>query len=100
MASVFFSSLPECIVRPNRRKCLDDKLGGGNNFSAAEKYKGRIVNIIGLEKHENVNCGLPLLEFVGVQYCTWFRVIVLALGLASNLESVRIPVPSESGVTV
>jgi hypothetical protein len=34
-------------------KVRDDKLGGGDDFSAAEKYKGRIVDIIGgLEERE------------------------------------------------
>jgi hypothetical protein len=31
----------------------DDKLRGGDHFSAAEKYKGRIVDIIGLEEREH-----------------------------------------------
>jgi hypothetical protein len=32
----------------------DDKIGGGNHFSAAEKLKGRIVDIIGLEERSKV----------------------------------------------
>jgi hypothetical protein len=31
----------------------DDKLGGGDHFFAAEKYKGRIVDLIGLEEREH-----------------------------------------------
>jgi hypothetical protein len=31
----------------------DDKLGGGDHFSAAEKYKSRIADTIGLEEREH-----------------------------------------------
>jgi hypothetical protein len=30
----------------------DDKLGGGDQFSTAEKYERRIVNVTGLEERE------------------------------------------------
>jgi hypothetical protein len=30
----------------------DEKLGGSDRFSMAEKYEGRIVNVMGLEERE------------------------------------------------
>jgi hypothetical protein len=66
MASVFYFSFFSLTSSVNSQtktsKMRDDKLGGGDHFSAAEKYKGRtIIDIIGLEKHENI---VPLLESV------------------------------------
>jgi hypothetical protein len=34
-------------------KVRDDKLGGGDHFSEAEKNEGRIVDIIGLDEREH-----------------------------------------------
>ena len=35
-----------------KSKLRDDKLGGGDHSFEAEKYEGRIVNVIGLEERD------------------------------------------------
>jgi hypothetical protein len=49
------ASVEGWAVNPNQKtsKVRDDKLGGSDHFSAAEKYKDRIVDIIGLEEREH-----------------------------------------------
>jgi hypothetical protein len=51
---VFAFSLTSSVNSQTKTsKVRDDKLGGGDHFSAAEKNEGRIVDIIGLEEREH-----------------------------------------------
>jgi hypothetical protein len=49
---VVFSIASSVNSQTKTSKVRYDKLGGGDQFSAAEKYEGRIVDVIGLEERE------------------------------------------------
>ena len=49
---VVFSLTSSVNSQPKASKVRYDKLGGGNQCSAAEKDEGCVVNVIGLEKRE------------------------------------------------
>jgi hypothetical protein len=52
-SSFRFSLTSSVNSQTKTSKVRDDKLGGGDHFSAAEKCTGRIVDIIGLAKREH-----------------------------------------------
>jgi hypothetical protein len=91
-----FSKVFVFLYRVNSRiKTSDDIAGGGDHFSAAEKYEGRIVDIIGTLRTRTQPFA-----------CSWFhtfsfRVACLFPGLRVRKPSkVRVASPILSRVTV
>jgi hypothetical protein len=56
LSSLLFSLTSSMNSQTKTFKMRDDQVGDGDQFSAAKKYEGRIVNVVGLEERTLCPC--------------------------------------------